>query len=277
MVAVLLVTMSAALAGWYYYDQFTDRIATLEAERQALTGELHQTKFDLASTTAALVTASNQNDIFAGQIGAIASTVNVLDKLSKTDVELLQKYSKVYFLSEHYVPDSLTALPPVSLFDQNKTQQVHAKVWPHLERLLSDARAIGYPLEVVSAYRSFGTQASLKSDYVVVYGSGANKFSADQGYSEHQLGTAVDFSTPELKGALDRRFAKTNAFAWLNSNAHHYGFTLSYPENNIYYEYEPWHWRFVGRDLATKLQSDQIHFYDLPQRVIDQYLVNIFD
>jgi zinc D-Ala-D-Ala carboxypeptidase len=63
----------------------------------------------------------------------------------------------------------------------------------------------------------------------------------------------------------------------MKDNAYKYGFTLSYPESNTYYTFEPWHWRFVGEDLARDLRSDKAYFYDWDQRKIDGYLVNIFD
>lgn len=111
----------------------------------------------------------------------------------------------------------------------------------------------------------------------MVYGAGtANSFSADQGYSEHQLGTAVDIITPGLGGVLDG-FDKTNAYQWMLQNAYKYGFILSFPQNNGYYVYEPWHWRFVGVKIATDLHNQNMHFYDMDQRVIDTYLVSIFD
>ena len=113
----------------------------------------------------------------------------------------------------------------------------------------------------------------------MTYGSGtANQFSADQGYSEHQLGTTLDFTTPVIKGAL-LSFAKTTAYTWMNDNAYKYGFVISYPKQNTYYEYEPWHWRFVGRELATYLHNidNGGYFYQLDQRFIDTYLVKIFD
>src|SRR5690606_18737682 len=108
------------------------------------------------------------------------------------------------------------------------------------------------------------------------YGSGANAFSADQGFSEHQLGTTVDFTTTGLGGGL-QGFGNTPAYQWLVQNAYKYGFVLSYPEDNAYYVFEPWHWRYVGEDLAEDLHDDDQHFYDLPQREIDQYLLHIFD
>ena len=129
-----------------------------------------------------------------------------------------------------------------------------------------------------SAYRSFAEQRALKGDYTVTYGAGtANSFSADQGYSEHQLGTAVDFTNIKTGSSLTIKFGTTDSYQWLTANAYKYGFTLSYPENNYYYQFEPWHWRFVGVKLATMLHDTNKHFYDLSQRDIDQYLINIFD
>src|SRR5262249_29677908 len=158
---------------------------------------------------------------------------------------LLQKYSKVYFLNEHYVPDSLTQIDQSYVYSDSKTQQIHTKVWPHLKTMMDAAKSAGVELYVASAYRSFSEQSSLKSQYTVTYGAGANKFSADQGYSEHQLGTAIDFLTTGQGGQLDG-FDKTNAYTWLKNNAYQYGFELSYPQGNSYYVFEPWHWRFVG-------------------------------
>ena len=91
-----------------------------------------------------------------------------------------------------------------------------------------------------------------------------------------KLGTAVDLTTTGLGGGLDG-FEKTPAFAWLLSNAYRYGFVLSYPPNNQYYVFEPWHWRYVGVKLATDLRTEGKYFYDLDQREIDKYLSNIFD
>lgn len=111
----------------------------------------------------------------------------------------------------------------------------------------------------------------------MIYGTGANAFSADQGYSEHQLGTAVDLTVANQDPVLDIKFDSTAAFAWLTNNAYRFGFILSYPKNNSYYQYEPWHWRFIGIALATRLHSENKYFYDLDQRDINTYLPSIFD
>jgi D-alanyl-D-alanine carboxypeptidase len=223
-----------------------------------------------------LIAEQEKNSIFSGQINQIAGTVGNLDKLAKTDKELLQKYSKVYFLNEHYVPDALENIPPDYLYEKSRVMQFHAKAYPYLQELLVAAERDGIDLKIVSAYRSFGEQSVLKSNYSVSYGSGANKFSADQGYSEHQLGTTIDFTTSQT-GADFNKFSKTESFNWLKENAYKYGFILSYPDGNNYYQYEPWHWRFVGKALAYRLHEEKDNFYDLNQSQIDPYLIKIFD
>lgn len=210
------------------------------------------------------------------KVGKALKTVSVLDKLSKTDEELLQKYSKVYFLNEHYIPSKLSSIKKAYVYDESRDHKLHSQVMPFFEDMVEDALKSGIKLYASSAYRSFDEQASLKSAYTVTYGSGANTFSADQGYSEHQLGTAIDFVTTGIQGNIDG-FENTPAFTWMVENAYKYGFVMSYPKGNAYYIYEPWHWRFVGENLAKKLHRDGKYFYDLDQREINEYLVSIFD
>lgn len=219
---------------------------------------------------------TNRNQVFEKQISDISGTVGVLDKLAKTDPELLQKYSKVYFLNEHYMPGIVLEIPTTFRLKTNEPEFIHEKVSPFLIEMLTEARDDGVELLVVSAYRSFDEQKAIKNTYAVQYGSGANTFSADQGYSEHQLGTTVDFATTATGGGLTG-FDTTLAYEWLSKNAYKYGFVLSYPKDNVYYIFEPWHWRFVGEDLARDLHKGGKYFYDLDQREIDTYLVSLFD
>ncbi|OIO32467.1 MAG: hypothetical protein COZ49_03310 [Candidatus Yonathbacteria bacterium CG_4_10_14_3_um_filter_47_65] len=242
-----------------------DTIALLASTQQNLT----QSQNDLQDERAKVGNLANQ-------VQNIVGTVGTLEKLSNTDPELLQKYSKVSFLNEHYIPKKLLQIDGRYVYEAGKDLWMLDRVKSALESLVRDAQARGLDLFVVSAYRSFDEQNDLKSSYTVVYGSGANQFSADQGYSEHQLGTTVDFTTREVGGTF-LPFKDTNAYGWLVENAHRYGFILSYPENNDYYQFEPWHWRFVGKELARLLHDENKHFYDLDQREIDAYLVSIFD
>ncbi len=213
---------------------------------------------------------------FNRKVNKLTGTVDDLEKLTTTDPQLLQKYSEVYFLNEHYIPADLTVIDEKYDYENGKEVTVLTDMWPFLKDLLRDARNDDIKLMVLSGYRSFDEQTTLKNTYTRQYGSGANKFSADQGYSEHQLGTTVDFTTPEIGGDLDK-FEETQAFDWLQSNAYKYGFIMSYPKGNEYYVYEPWHWRFVGKDLARYLHRKNKNFYDLEQRKIDEYIPTLFD
>jgi D-alanyl-D-alanine carboxypeptidase len=216
-------------------------------------------------------------DSFRSNLNSLTNQVNLIIKLRNLDPELLKKYSKVYFLNENYVPKSLSLIDPKYVNNPlNEDQYILSNVLPFLYALLEQAYKDGIDLKIRWAYRSFWEQYKLKSEDLMVYGSGANKFTADQGYSEHQLGTTVDFTTNAYKGNASQ-FSKTKAYNWLLNNAYKYGFILSYPKNNTYYVFEPWHWRFVGIQLATKLHNDNKNFYDLDQREIDQYLLYIFD
>ena len=218
-----------------------------------------------------------KNTSLLNQVSEINNTVGALSKLSKTDPELLKKYSKVYFLNEHYIPISLSDVPIDYRSAKSNNYQVHSNILSYLEKMIDAGKADGVSTLVQSAYRSFADQAILKSNYKVVYGVGtANRFSADQGYSEHQLGTAIDFTTLKTNGVLEG-FSKTPEYKWMEDNAYKYGFILSYPAGNSYYKFEPWHWRFVGVALATYLHDNNMNFYDMDQRLIDNYLANIFD
>lgn len=110
----------------------------------------------------------------------------------------------------------------------------------------------------------------------------AARMSAIPGRTEHQLGTAVDLSTDENLYEIDFTFENTRAFVWLQQNAYKYGFVLSYTagpslqENDPYrynkntgYNYEPWHWRFIGVELATEFYQAQLQNKDL---TIQQFL-----
>ena len=207
-------------------------------------------------------------------VGDALGVVEVLNKKSQVDPQLLQKYSKVFFLNEHYSPEDLDEVPDEYTF--GKEILINDKIMSFVEDLFEDAEDDGIDLRTVSGFRSFDRQATLKSQYLVTYGSGANQFSADQGYSEHQLGTTLDFSTEDLGNNFEA-FGTTDAFEWMEDNAYKYGFTLSYPEGNAFYLYEPWHWRFVGKDLAKYLDRQGLHFYDLDQRKIDEYTADFFD
>lgn len=229
-----------------------------------------------ADLTKSLSDERGKTQDFEQQVSIIGKTITEIQKIQNTDAELLKKYSKVYFLNENYKPAALTTIPSEELVDKKKIIEIHAKVAPFLNAMIAASNATNTPIRVISGFRSFDDQKTLKTTYKVTYGAGANKFSADQGYSEHQLGTTVDLSTEKL-GIGYTQFAETKAYQWMLDHAHEYGFIISYPKGNASYQYEPWHWRFVGIALATELHNKNMHFYDMDQRTIDTYLGKLFD
>ncbi len=262
--------------------------ASTTAKTDAVIGVLSQNLTAAEKQAIALAEDLNKSQEYAktieSQVGGlkaeaskISGSVNTLEKLSKTDPELLQKYSKVFFLNEHYQPAKLALIDKKYLYSESQTIKIHESVWPHLKALLDAAEAAGQKLYVKSGFRSFEEQNNIKDSYTVTYGAGtANQFSADQGYSEHQLGTTIDFISTGQGGVLDG-FDETAVYPWVLANAYKYGFIMSYPKENAYYIFEPWHWRYVGIELATALHKSGKHFYDMDQRDIDDYLVKLFD
>lgn len=83
-----------------------------------------------------------------------------------------------------------------------------------------------------------------------------DKVSARAGHSQHQLGTAVDFSSSEIADGLGGTFSSTKASKWLANNAWKYGFAISYPqgyESTTGYSYESWHYRYIGKTYAQEM------------------------
>jgi LAS superfamily LD-carboxypeptidase LdcB len=286
-ITMVLVCLVLLIIGFGEYRRAV-LVKKINIENQTLTIDFTEKVKNLEEQINSIVAQNNllndtvqteivKNSALADQVEQVADTADALDKLSKVDPQLLQKYSKVFFLNEHYEPADLATISSQYRFDSKIKYKVLDQVLPHLEKMLADAEGDGINLKVISAYRSFGEQTALKSSYQVTYGAGtANQFSADQGYSEHQLGTTIDLTTPDSNGNLDL-FDKTEAFIWMTDNAYKYGFIMSYPKDNIYYVYEPWHWRFVGEDLARRLDRQNKNFYDLDQRIINNYLGLFFD
>jgi D-alanyl-D-alanine carboxypeptidase len=112
----------------------------------------------------------------------------------------------------------------------------------------------GAQLSVVSPYRSYNTQVSTYNGWVSRLGKAqADRQSARPGFSEHQTGLAVDIDT-----AINQGFGGTPAGKWLAQRSWKYGFIVRYPQGQepvTGYEYEPWHFRYVGVALATEMHK----------------------
>ena len=150
--------------------------------------------------------------------------------------------------------------PPdlVSIYNAGVTGggYVRKVAFDDLKEMADAARKAGVPLGSVSAYRSFQQQVKLFRQYARGYGfDEAITFSARPGHSEHQLGLVIDFAAAGTTTCVNE---KTPTGAWLAKNAWKYGWLMSYPDGKdelVCYHYEPWHYRYVGRDHAKKIHD----------------------
>jgi D-alanyl-D-alanine carboxypeptidase len=158
-------------------------------------------------------------------------------------------------LKRTYAPWDLVSVSKAGIAGSGRVRRI---IIPDLAALASAARRAGKPLAVRSAYRSYQTQVATFRSWVERSGyAQALKFSARPGHSEHQLGTTVDFTTaPGVP--LSTSFGSSPAGKWLARNSWRYGFVMSYPKGQrrvSCYGYEPWHFRYVGRELAQRIHE----------------------
>ena len=159
-----------------------------------------------------------------------------------------------------YVPSDLVS-PKVTLNNQksNSENSIRNIVAPNLESLFADAKNNNLDLMLASGYRSSELQGIYYNNLVQSLGQAeADKISAKPGTSEHQTGLALDIAPTNRECYLETCFADTKEGIWLKDNAYKYGFILRYPldkDQITGYQYEPWHFRFVGKDLAQKIYS----------------------
>jgi zinc D-Ala-D-Ala carboxypeptidase len=185
---------------------------------------------------------------------AIADTLTKYRTLSDWKRSILDTRFR---LASTYAPGDLRSTADAGLSGGGK---VRAGVIADLKAMAKAARAAGARLSVQSAYRSYATQQATFDSWVRLHGWDiAIKESARAGHSEHQLGTTIDFRSyggPAPWDASD--WAKTKAGAWMKANAWKYGFVMSYPKGKTSvtcYIYEPWHYRYVGRDRAAAVRA----------------------
>ncbi len=165
-------------------------------------------------------------------------------------------------------PLSFLKYKPVDLVDLNKAPfirvqggigQMRKEAFEHLaDMAFHFYRVFRKRLVVVSSYRSYGLQNALFAGYIESNGQAAATFSALPGHSEHQLGLAADLFTANTDSAPGYE----SYYDWLRDNAHKWGFVQSYQKGAKIdgYIVEPWHWRYVGKDLATWLHISGLTF-----------------
>ncbi|KFF59281.1 hypothetical protein JF66_12545 [Cryobacterium sp. MLB-32] len=168
-----------------------------------------------------------------------------------------------------YSPTDLVAVPVPHTWQPQLRQEASAAV----EQMFAAARdEAGLTLASNSAYRGFAAQTRVYDAAVAARGvASADSSIARPGSSEHQTGLAIDVGAESGRCSLQACFGDTPEGLWLAENAVRFGFLLRYPADKVAvtgYEFEPWHFRFIGADLATEMHDQGIttleEFFGLP-------------
>jgi D-alanyl-D-alanine carboxypeptidase len=164
---------------------------------------------------------------------------------------------QTYRLASTYAPADRVSTSYAGL---NGGYSVRKLVIADLRAMAAAARAAGARIAVASAYRSYASQKATFAYWVKVHGyATALLESARAGHSEHQLGTTLDFKSYGGPAPWDvADWAATRAGAWMKANAWKYGFIMTYPKGKTAvtcYQYEPWHYRYVGRSRAYTIHK----------------------
>ena len=158
--------------------------------------------------------------------------------------------NKTYALPQDFIPTNPDQ--PVNA-DRSSTclDKTLMSAW---NTMLKDATAKGLNIYIASGYRSYNYQVNVYNRYVKSDGAAvADTYSSRPGNSEHQTGLCFDLNT------IEDSFQYTNEGKWVNDNCYKYGFCIRFPKGKdsaTGYQYESWHLRYVGVDLATKLYSN---------------------
>jgi D-alanyl-D-alanine carboxypeptidase len=179
---------------------------------------------------------------------------------------LLIRVDKVEAVSPDYMPPDLVALKATTIPGTRNTIQVRAIVVPPLEWLFKNTQAAGVSFFALSGYRSYDEQKQLLEAQIRADGrEQALRQVAEPGHSEHQLGTAIDFTSIGVKYDTGVTFGQLPEGKWLAENAYKYGFVLSYPdgkESVTGHIYEPWHFRYVGPEVARIVRERGITLHE---------------
>lgn len=162
--------------------------------------------------------------------------------------------------SRYRIPDDYS----VELIRLSNGEQVDSRIYPDLQEMFDDARGAGYSLFVRAGYRSEEDQENLMEDKIEAYRQEgysqweaereAEKWVAKPGTSEHELGLSVDINA---EGQTDGN----RLYQWLAEHSWKYGFILRYPaekEEITGIDYEPWHFRYVGKQAAKEMYEQDL-------------------
>lgn len=190
-----------------------------------------------------------------------------------TSDPVLAVLDRSYALSADYAPADLVPASAAGLTGASGTKLVRQALVADLAAMRAAWQAAGLTVIVESAYRSYAAQAATFADWEARLGRAeALVRSARPGHSEHQLGTALDLTSPGWGGLFGDWAVESAEGAWLAAHAWEYGFVMSYPAGSqaeTCFSYEPWHYRWVGREAAADHRASGLSLRTFLERRLD--------
>ena len=196
-----------------------------------------------------------------------------LDKEAYTDVVEVNKFSKEMLVNKHYkIKEGLepSGLVKINSDYTNEEEQYGTQEAVNaLTRMFNAAKNEGLGLIVNSSYRTYEDQEELCEEYKKAYGDNyVAKYLALPGYSEHQTGLAFDVGSTS-----SNVFANSDEYTWMLDNSYKYGFILRYSKENqdmTEFRSEPWHYRYVGEEIAKYIYENDISFEEYYAMFLDR-------
>ncbi len=241
----------------------------------ARAGTLISPEFSLSLDDVRKMTAALPADIRDGILARPSTFLSLMAKVLDEPADLFILVDKEHGLAADYVPSDLVPLKDYPLRATLPNLSLRKAVMPAVLRMVEAAREDGVIITFSSTYRSYEYQQMVFEREVKLYGrEKAERESAHPGYSQHQLGTAIDF------GTISDGYEKTREGRWVSAHAGEYGFTLSYPagyERVTGYRYESWHYRYITRpgalmqrEFFADIQQYFLAFLDSNRAVLEQ-------
>ncbi|MBE6140796.1 MAG: D-alanyl-D-alanine carboxypeptidase family protein [Firmicutes bacterium] len=202
------------------------------------------------SKTISIINSKTNNDFYS---------LDLKSDLSKKDLIIVNKY---YQLEKDFEPNDLVSIPTTYAWGSFGDVKIREIAYNAFLNMWHKAKEEGFYLMVKSGFRSYTSQETVYNDYLNKYGDTyADSIAARPGHSEHQTGLAMDIYSKE--NTNQKTFKDSQTAQWLFNNAHLYGFILRYPEDKVDltgYNYESWHYRYVGKEVATEIFNKNITF-----------------
>ena len=183
---------------------------------------------------------------------------NTKESIDKGILTLVNKYN---YVKNDYAPKDLINVNGI---------MINKEAYESFINMQNDIKKEGLNIRIISSYRSYNYQEKLYNNYLKYETrSIVDAYSARPGYSEHHTGLAIDIDNIKLDY---NKFYLTEEFNWMKDNSYKYGFILRYPkdkENITGYSYEPWHYRYVGIDVASYIYKHNITFEEYYYEFLD--------